>query len=42
MENENIHFAVENEIREGKGGRYLEKENIFFAEIKKNEKGKNI
>ena len=40
MEKENIHLSVENKIREGKGGRYLEKENIFFAEIKKNKKGK--
>ena len=34
MEKENIHLSVENKIREGKGGRYLEKENIFFAEIR--------
>ena len=40
-ENEKIFFAVEKKNREGKGGQYLEKENMYiFAEEKKNEEGR--
>ena len=40
-ENEKIFFAVEKKNREGKGGKYLEKENMYiFAEEKKNEEGR--
>ena len=33
-------FAQEKNNVEGKGGKYLEKENKFFGEEKNNEKGK--
>ena len=33
-------FSVETKNREGKGGKYLEKENISFVEEKKKEDGK--
>ena len=33
-------FVEEKKNQEGKGGKYLEKENIFLAEVKKNWKGK--
>ena len=40
MEKENIFLAEVKKNREGKGGKYLEKKNMFFAEEK--ERGRKI